>query len=237
MLTEITTGLWCAEQDIRMPGGVIFRARMTVADLGGKELLLHSPIELDAPLREAIRQRGEVRWIVAPNDQHHLHVEDAAGYFPDADVYGSAGARDRAGEDVFAGVLDEGGPAAWTGRLEMVGLAGTRLWNEFVFFLPESRTLICSDLVFNIHDIPNLATHIMLWLVGARRRFAQSRAERWFLVKDRKRFGDSLADVLRWDFDRIVMAHGRIVETGGHQMLAREVSWALDTSPRKQLEQ
>jgi glyoxylase-like metal-dependent hydrolase (beta-lactamase superfamily II) len=103
-----------------------------------------------------------------------------------------------------------------------------------VFFHRASGTLVCSDLVFNIHDIPNLATSFMLLLVGARRRFTQTRTERWLLVKDRKSYAESLSKVLQWDFDRVVMGHGRIVDTGGHQRLADAVSWAgPDLEPRQ----
>jgi hypothetical protein len=117
----------------------------------------------------------------------------------------------------------------------MEHIDGTRMWNEFVFYRPEDRTLICSDLVFNIHDIPNFATHLLLFLVGARRKFVQSRFERWVLVADRKRFADSLVDVLAWDFDRIIMAHGRIVETRGREMLTGAASWAIGEPHRKRL--
>jgi hypothetical protein len=38
-------------------------------------------------------------------------------------------------------------------------------------------------------------------------------------VKDRAAFDRSIERMLAWDFDRIVMAHGDIVETGGRRML------------------
>jgi glyoxylase-like metal-dependent hydrolase (beta-lactamase superfamily II) len=236
MLNQLCDGLWAAEHDVRLPGGVIFRSRMTVVDLGDGELLIHSPVPLDEASAEAIESLGTVRWIVAPNDHHHLFVGQAAARFPAAEVLGSSGARENESEVDFDRALEDGAPEEWDGRLDMLPIEGTKMWGEFVFLHRASRTLLCADLVFNIHDIPNLATHIVLWLVGARRRFTQTRSERWLMVKDREAYAESVSKVLEWDFDRVVMGHGRVVDTGGHRRLAEAVSWAVGDATRRQIE-
>ena len=233
MLNGICPGMWAAEHDVKMPGGVIFRTRMTVVDLGEGKLLLHSPVPLDDTLASRIDQLGEVRWIVAPNDHHHLFVGQAAARFPQAEVFGSGGAREHEPQVTFSGGLEAGAPQAWSGHIEMLHIEGTKRWNEFVFFVPASKTLLCSDLVFNIHDIPNLATHLMLLVVGAKRRLVQSRTLRWLMVADRARYAESISKVLDWDFDRVVMGHGRVVDSGGHRQMVEAVRWALP-EPRNQ---
>ncbi len=233
MLDQICPGIWGAEHDVRMPGGVIFRSRMTVVGLGDGGLLLHSPVPIDDALAARIDELGVVRWIVAPNDQHHLFAGEAAARYPQATLLGTQGARDNEPDVEFDAALEDGAPAEWAGRLEMIGIQGTRYWNEFVFYEPKSRTLICTDLVFNIHDIPNLATNLMLTLVGGKNRVVQTRSERWFLVKDRQLYADSIATVLEWDFDRLVMGHGRVVEAGGYEQLVEAVRWALPESRTK----
>lgn len=235
MLDVITPTLFTAESRVTMPGRVILPARMTVLDLGDGDLLIHSPLAFDDALEEAVRRRGTVRWIVAPNAHHHLYLRDAVERFPEATLLGAPGAMENEPDLHFDASLADGPSPEWTGRLEMLELQGTRHWDEFVFFAPDSRTLLCTDLVMNIHDIANLRTSLALWLLGLRKRFAQSRLERWYLVEDRARFGSSLQQLFEWDFDRIVMAHGRIVETGGRQKLMETASWVLPTNV-KQLE-
>ena len=38
-------------------------------------------------------------------------------------------------------------------------------------------------------------------------------------IKDKTVFRESLARVMRWDFDRVVMSHGRVLETGGRERI------------------
>lgn len=44
--------------------------RMTVAKLSDGSLWVHSPVELDEPLREALGELGPVAHIVSPNYEH-----------------------------------------------------------------------------------------------------------------------------------------------------------------------
>lgn len=206
---------------------MVFYTRMTVVDLGDGELVLHSPIRLDAALVEEIEQLGEVRWIVAPNDHHHLFAGPASAKFPQAQLLGTAGAQRNEPQVEFSALLEDGPPPAWAGRLEMIALAGTRNWNECVFYPVGKHTLICSDLLFNIHDSPNLSTDLLLRVIGVRRKLAQSRTQRWLMVRDRERYAESIERVLAWDFERIIMAHGRIVERDGRAGLRRALAWAL----------
>ena len=128
--------------------------------------------------------------------------------------------------------FEDGAPAGWGPRIDTVRLEGTRRWGEAVFYLPDSRTLLCSDLVFNIHDAVNLRTEWLLRLVGAHERVAQSRSIRFFFTRDKSALGDSYARILSWDFDRIVVGHGRIVESDAHAKLTDALEWALSPERR-----
>jgi hypothetical protein len=37
--------------------------------------------------------------------------------------------------------------------------------------------------------------------------------------------GRALDEILAWNFDRIIVGHGEIVETGGREALARGYAW------------
>jgi hypothetical protein len=61
---------------------------MTVMRLKDESLLLHSPVTLDAEPRREIDVVGTVRYAVAPNRFHHLHVGDVARACPGAPTVG-----------------------------------------------------------------------------------------------------------------------------------------------------
>jgi hypothetical protein len=230
MLKQVAPRLHAHETQLNLGPGIVFPTRMTVVVLEDG-LVLHSPLELDDQLTGAIESLGEVRWIVAPNDLHHMFVGDARDRFPNAGVFGTEAAASKQPDVAFDGTLQElaaSPPTAWSGSIQMRGLEGTRWWNEYVFWLRESGTLLCSDFVFNIRDPANFWTRLLLTLVGANGELAQSRTERWFLVRDRDAFAGSIAEILEWDFERIVMAHGEIVEHDGRRRLAEVSSWAFD---------
>ena len=57
---------------------------MTVIQLAGGGLWLHSPIRLDDALRAALDAMGPVRFIVAPNKAHHLFAKKCLAMYPQA---------------------------------------------------------------------------------------------------------------------------------------------------------
>lgn len=225
-MEKIAEGLWGCETDLRLPGGVIFRSRMTALDLGDGELVLHSPVALDDERVAALRELGDVRYIVAPNDFHHVFAGPASELFPDAMVLTGAGVRKKQPRLRVDHAIEDGAPSGWGDRLRPVFLAGSKIWNETVLVHEPSGTLLCADLVFNIQKAANLRTKLVLMLVGADGKFAQSRSEKYLFVRDRDRFAESLAELMSCSFDRIVMCHGDVVESGGYAKLADAVSWA-----------
>jgi glyoxylase-like metal-dependent hydrolase (beta-lactamase superfamily II) len=57
-------------------------------------------------------------------------------------------------------------------------------------------------------------------------RFGPSRLDP-LLIRDRRQARESLERILAWDFDRIVVAHGDVLERGGRQALRDGYAWLL----------
>jgi hypothetical protein len=96
--------------------------------------------------------------------------------------------------------------------------------NEVVFHHRASRTLLVSDLVFHIDADSPFPARLVSRLMGGYGRCAPSALER-FLVRDRTAARRAFERILAWDFDRIVMAHGRVLESGGREALRRGYHW------------
>ncbi len=69
-------------------------------------------------------------------------------------------------------------------------------------------------------------TRLAFRLSGAYRRLAPTYFER-LLIRDRASFRASLQRVLEWPFERVIVAHGTVLEAGGQRELARGYSWLL----------
>ncbi len=221
-LRQIDDGLWVAEGDNFVGLGAWFPVRMTVARVG-EGLWLHSPIEL-AGIAEEIDALGLVRWIVNPCGFHGKWVSDAVARWPEAQLVSSS-AHHLLGTKLPPSVdLDPAVPTEWGDVFDSLLIAGCPKVAETVFLHRASRTLIVTDLFFNIHESKALLMPLILRMAGAWRRPMQSRLWRLF-TEDRAAAAASIEQVLSWDFDRVVMAHGDVIEVGAKEHAAAALWW------------
>ena len=229
MLHAIATDLWAIEAALRLPGGLRLPSRATILRVSGDRLVVHSPLAIDDETARAIDALGEVSFIVAPSCFHHLYAARTASRWPKAEVLGAPSLAKK-----LAGLPFDPLPSSSSllgGELLVRRIDGVPGLDEHVFFHPTSRTLVVTDLVFNVHACPGFGMPIFLRLVGAWKKLAQSRMWR-FATKDRAAAAASVADVLAWDFDRLVMAHGDVIESGAREGLAEALHWLRAGAPR-----
>ena len=199
---------------------------MSVIRLREGELFLHSPVSLDPELRGELDGLGTVRFAVAPNRMHHLFIGEYAEAYPKLELFAAPGLETKRKDVAWQGVLGDEAPPAWAGQLEQLFFRGFPLANEVVFFHPPSRTLLLTDLAFNIGSDSPTATRLAFRLLRAYDRFGPSLLER-VLIRDRSAGRASLQGILVWDFDRVIVAHGRVLERGGREALRAGYAWLL----------
>jgi hypothetical protein len=218
-------GVWVAEAPLRFYG-VPFGTRMTVVRIADGGLLLHSPIPLSAALRDEIDALGEVRHAVSPNKLHHLYLGEVRESYPNVRVHAPPGlARKRSDLDFDDQLTDTAAPA-WAGTLEQVVVRGSRVMQEVVFFHPESATLLVADLCEHFGAwSPPLAR----WLTRLARMYDRPRMPPdWQLsFRNREKTRTSFERIMAWEFDRVILAHGALLESGAKAIFAREYDWAL----------
>lgn len=95
---------------------------------------------------------------------------------------------------------------------------GFRL-QEVVLYHRSSRTLVLTDLCFNIQRSASGIAHMFFRANGMWQRFGPSRIIRRVAVSERAALQRSLERVLLWDFERIVPGHGDVIEQGGRAAL------------------
>jgi hypothetical protein len=116
--------------------------------------------------------------------------------------------------------LTAGVTPPWHARLSFVALGPQRGISEVLFFHPASRTLILTDLASNLVEMASAYERVACRLSGMPLGFGPSRNARRLLLRDEVRAREALRAVVQWPFERIVMAHGAIVEREARQVFA-----------------
>src|SRR5262249_37980648 len=93
--------------------------------------------------------------------------------------------------------------------------------NEIVFFHRKTRTLIFTDLLFNIARHDSAYARFLLRLDGAFHGPAIPRSFRLLLRRRRVEGVAFLHRLLSWDFDRAILAHGEIIASGANPAIER----------------
>jgi len=214
-LRNLAPNLWVAERRFRS-GPFEIGARMTVIRLRSGGLVLHSAVELDHALRSELDQLGEVQAVIAPNRHHHLFAADYPTGYPNALLYAAPGLPQKRPDLKFAAELSDDAPTVWRAELEQFVFRGAPYLGEVVFFHAETRTLLLTDLAFNIPaGQAQGLSRLFYTLVGAEGRFGPHRLVRYLFIRDRAAAHDSVERILRWDFDRVTLTHGDVLDSGG----------------------
>ncbi len=216
-LEPLAEGLWGTEHDHFMNGVVHFRGRMTVVRLESGGLLLHSVVPIDDALAAELATLGPVEHIVAPNLLHHTHLAPAIERYPNATVWGVRGLAEKRSDVRFEKTLGDTAPT-WAGEFTPHQIAGIPWATETVFFHKATNSLVVTDLVFNVHDVQGWISPWVFRMAGAYRRFAQSRLLRR-AIKDASAASSSVEEMLQWPIERVIMAHGRVVDRNAKAQL------------------
>jgi hypothetical protein len=212
------------------PFGFQLPTRMSVLVYASGKLALVSPVPIDDEVARKLAVLGDVHYLIAPNLLHHAYLAAATTRYPMAKVLGPSALRKKRPDLTLHATLDAGLPAELTQVVEMVHIDGAPAVDEYVFFHSRTRTLVVTDLVFNLVRPRGWFTHLVLFLVGCHRRLGQSRTWRLF-VRDRAAASVSFQRVLALPFDTLVMAHGEVVKLDARAKLARALAWLLPSGP------
>ncbi len=223
-LRALDRDLWALDQPLRV-GGLELGARSLVIRLRDGGTLVHAPGPGTAAARAEIEAIGPVRALIAPNLLHHMSLADCARAFPGARVFGAPGLREKLPQLRIHEALAEKPPALWQAELDQLVLRGAPGLNEVVFLHRASRTLLCLDLCFNVRGSASRFTRLFMRANGAWDRFGPSRLFRYTILRDARAMRESVDQVLAWDFERVSVAHGDVLESGGRAALRESFAW------------
>ncbi|MES2568605.1 MAG: hypothetical protein V4710_00960 [Verrucomicrobiota bacterium] len=215
-MKPIAENLWVKRYPLRLFGAELGRT-VTVIRLEGGELLIHSTAPFSEADVSAIRTLGKPAWLVEAALYHDTYAAKGHRAFLDLPYLAPPGFAKIA--RVPAQPLQPP-PEAWSGQVDVLPIGGMPKGGEHLFFHRASKTLIVADLLFNQGSHASGWTLFLLRVASGLKQYPGM--SRIFIrqIRDRDAFVQSMRALMEWDFKRIIVAHGEIVEGGGRKKMA-----------------
>jgi len=223
IIKSVADGLWVAEGILKGPAGMNMTIRSTIIQLDGPHLMVISPIDPTAQFVQELSALGKVRYIVAPNGMHHLHVNKFSAHFPEAEIWGPIDLHDKRKDIRFHGTLDADETMPWDSFVEMRSIkARAPLFEEFVFFHRKSRSVILTDLMFNFHHFDNWFMVLIAKLNGGYNRLAMTRLGKMYF-NNLESLKAGTRQILEWQPENLIVAHGDVIQGGAAAKLVTAI--------------
>ena len=224
--------IWLKEYPIHY-AGVDFNSRMTVVRLANGNRFIHSTCEIDEIAKSLIERIGNVEFIVAPGSCHYLYVESAQKVFPDAETFICPGIERKKPEIEFDWLLSDRPDERWENDFDQVLVRGNKFIWDVAFYHKATRTLILVDLIENIIDeTEGVSWTLKLWWKLVFRMWNNPKPAPEYQLgwKDKKAASKSLKRILSWDFERIIISHGDLIEENAKSVALRAWKTPLESS-------
>ena len=220
----IADKIFIVEYPIRF-GGMDLFSRMTIVKLDDGNLCVHSPRHIDAELKAALDELGEVAYILAPGNFHHLCVPEFQAAYPNAETFLCPGLEKKRADLEFDWILGNQPDPRWGDEFEQVLVQGTRIINEVAFLHKSTRTLILVDLIENIGDDYTHEAGLLLqfWWKAVFNMWNNPKPAPEYQLGwgDKVIVKKALEHVMSWQFDRIILSHGNLIESNPREVAAK----------------
>ena len=212
--------IWIKEYPVHY-AGTKFNARMTVIRLSNDNLFIHSPCEIDDHTKAVIESLGKVEFIVAPGSYHYFYISSAQKAFPEAETFICSGIERKQPELEFDWFLGDRPDPRWENDFEQILVRGNKYIWEMAFFHKFTRTLILVDLIENFTDeTEDVSWTLELWWKAVFHMWDNPKPAPEYQLgwKDKKAARKSLRRILDWDFTRIIISHGDLIEENAKEV-------------------
>lgn len=234
-LVEVASNIWtieasdCVHYRPPMQPSYPYTHRGVIIRLDGNSLFVISPIELTPNIRHDIDLLGIVKYLVSPNNLHHLYLGEWKQAYPDAKLYASPKLSSKRKDLTFDKVLCTNEPESeWTGQIEQcVFGSGNGFFDEIVFFHCASRTVIFTDMIMDFDStiFSNISRITSRWNQMYK---STPRGVRLAHIFDRRLLRNSLETVLTWKPQHLIVAHSPWLCLDGEKSVANFLESAFN---------
>jgi hypothetical protein len=214
---QVAENIWTMRYPLPVLGNDFGRT-VTVVRLSSGKLVIHSTAPFTAQDIQSIRQLGEPGWLLDATLFHESFAKEGCRAFERVPYLAPPGFPNVS--DVQTRALFPP-PVEWNGELEVVPFTGMPKVQEHVFYHRPSRTLIVCDCLFNFRGRGSWPMRFVLRNVMRLTNGVGMSAFFRFMIRDRNAFKESVRSILAWDFERIIVGHGEVIEREA-QLIFRE---------------
>ncbi len=229
-LVEIGAEIWIADGPVVDFYSFPYPTRMVVARLAENTLWVWSPIALDTDLQAEVAALGMPAHLVSPNRLHHLFLKDWHAVWSEARIWALPSVKRKLAHVGITDWLDDTPPPDWADAIDQVIFRGNPMLEEAVFFHKPSKTAIFTDLTENF-SADFLKAHWHGWKHAVARLwritepFGKAPLElrlTWFGKAEGR---SALEKVRSWAPDKVIMAHGEWIRSGGTAFIDKSFDW------------
>jgi hypothetical protein len=223
--------VWIADGPSVRDFGVLFTTRMTVVRLSDGSLWVSSPVAASAATLDHVTWLGPVKYLVAGTPRHVWRLELWHKLFPEAELWAMRRTPFTLAKVhlPLTGILSDAAPQTWADDLDQLTFKGNHLMEEAFFFHRRSRTLILDDLIQVHAPVKGRpVTNALIKLAGVAAPHGGVGLDMRLSFTNRKAARQSLARLLSWDIDKLILAHGPCLEADAKPFVERAFQWLSD---------
>ncbi|KAI9891715.1 MAG: hypothetical protein M1814_002465 [Vezdaea aestivalis] len=213
-------------------------ARGTIIKTPSGSLVVFSPTPLTRQTRETVETLGgEVKYLIAPDAEHYLFLKEWLAAFPGASIIGPASLAPKlqksnvpmATQVTYENQSQLNLDAEFSATFDLA-FVGAVACEVVLLYRPE-KTLLVADLLFNLpakeqyskagskeeSGVWTKAFNRMRGLTGQPAVW-QRRILGAIAASDKTSFDGGIQTVAGWEFERIIVCHGDVIEEGGKEI-------------------
>ncbi|WVR04814.1 hypothetical protein IAU60_001826 [Kwoniella sp. DSM 27419] len=193
----------------------------------GSEVFVYVSSPLTEATIQALKGLGEVKWLVTPDGEHGMHIEDYVKQYPNAQPIGLERFKDQKPSINWAGLF---GPKS-DGATKKYGFepeislheVSSHVNHELTAIHHPSGTLLQADMLFNLPPTEQYSRNggipSLMKLAGGGKTMSPGGKVHDVMAsgvtKDKSLIQKELAPINAAKWDRIIPCHGDVIETGG----------------------
>ncbi|WWC59700.1 uncharacterized protein I303_102262 [Kwoniella dejecticola CBS 10117] len=206
------------------------------SESAGSQVLVYASTPLTAATKEALKALGDVKWLVTPDGEHTMYIQEYVDNYPAAQAIGVERCKDKKPNISWAGIFgpkDDGETKKYGFEPEIsLHQVSAHVNHELTAIHHPSGTFIQADLLFNLPPTEQFSRAggvptLFKWLGGGKSMSPGGKVHDLManaISKDKPLLKKELQPILAAKWDRIIPCHGDVIETGGK--VAWEKIWA-----------
>ncbi|WWC86678.1 uncharacterized protein L201_001555 [Kwoniella dendrophila CBS 6074] len=204
-------------------------------DSTGSQVLVYASTPLTKATIEALKGLGEVKWLVTPDGEHTMYIQEYVDHYPNAQAIGVERCKDKKSNISWAGIFgpkDDGENKKYGFEPEVsLHQVSAHVNHELTAIHHPSGTFIQADLLFNLPPTEQFSRAggiptLFKWLGGGKSMSPGGQVHDLManqITKDKDLIKRELQPIITAKWDRIIPCHGDVIETGGR--VAWEKVW------------